>query len=410
MLRRSMMTKVFVLAVSMVLTGFTTNSSAQEKKESIKIGVTYEQTGFNGVQGRLFLRGIMAYVHKINKEGGILGKPVESIVIDDKSSPEQAVKNARDLIHAQKVDVIIQGINSASSLGVSQVGKAEKVPIFVNGTAEPIIMEKGHRYVFRMVFSSLAQSYGCAWYINKHWPDKKKIYIFGSDFVYGRTASADFLKYVNKFNPKAVVVGESWIKMGEIDYTSYIARLRSAKPDVAFTPIAASTTFWKQGKAAGLFDEVQVITPTWAINELVSLPKTDVPQGMVMDGTPWYWIDNPENTVFVNLIKELYKEPPTSCEYFGYINTMFVLEGIKKAQTTEKEKIVNALEGLTLNTPVGNVTIRQFDHQSTYPYYLGRVTWSDKYGYAILEEIERIRVEDSLPTQAEVEAARKKGN
>jgi branched-chain amino acid transport system substrate-binding protein len=210
-------------------------------------------------------------------------------------------------------------------------------------------------------------------------------------------------------NPNAVLVGESFVKITETDYSPYIAKLKGAKPDIAFTAWAAASSFVKQAKPAGVFDEIQVVNPAWVLGELVSWPKEDVPKGAILGGTPWYAINNPENAAFVDIIKNLFKLAPTDCEYFTYISTMFGLEAIKKAGTADKEKIVSVLEGLTLNTPVGKVTLRDFDHQSTYPFFLGRAAWSDQYGYGILENVERFSVEDALPTKAAVEAARKKG-
>lgn len=373
------------------------------KKEPVRLGVTLDQTGPFGVHGEPLIRGITACIQRVNKTGGVLGRPVETIILDEKSSPEQAVKNARDLIYTKNVDLIIEGINSAACQAASEVCKSAKVPLLINGQPTPLT----HRYVFRAIATSAAQSYGCAWYINKYWPDKKKIYVLAHDYLFGRWVSGDFMKRLQKFNPNTVLIGESWVKVGETDYSPYIARLRSVKPDVAFTPWAAASTFVRQATPTGVFKEVQVITPSWVLGELMDWPKADIPEGMVMDGTPWYAIDTPENSAFVNMIKELYNRPPNSCEYFGYVSTLFAIEAIKKAKTTNKEKIVDALEGLTLSTPVGPVTIRDFDHQSTYPYFLGRVTWSDKYGHGIIEGVERISAEKFLPTKAEVEAARK---
>ena len=396
-----------ILSLGMVFVGVTATVQAATKAEPIKIGVTVEQTGPMGMHGKPLIRGVQAYIHRVNKSGGVLGRPVEAIILDDKSSPAEAIKNVRDLIYNNKVDFIVQGINSASSLGVSEICRTAKVPIFCNGTTEAVTTEKGHRYVFRAIMSSTGQSYGAAWYIHKHWPDRKKFYILAHDFEFGRRVSSDFWKHMQKLNPNATLVGDSWIKLTEMDYSPYIAKLRGAKPEIALTVLAAASTFVKQAVPAGVYKEMQVVTSAWQLGELVSWPKSDVPVGAILAGTPWYGINNPENTAFVGLIKELFNTTPVDCDYYTYISTMFGLEAVRKAGTTDKEKIVDALEGLTLDTPVGKVTLRDFDHQSTHAYYMGRVAWSDKYGYGIIENPEQIPAADVLPTKAEVEAARK---
>jgi branched-chain amino acid transport system substrate-binding protein len=376
--------------------------------EPIKVGSTCELTGAQLVHATQLLKGIKTYIHKVNKEGGVLGRQVELVSLDDKSTPSEAVKNARDLIHTHKVDVIIQGMNSASSLGVSEVCRTAQVPVFINGTTEIATKDKGHRYVFRAIESSASPSYFGAKYINKHYPDKKKIYLIASDFEWGRRVSGDFWKYTQRFNPNATLVGESYVKIAETDYSPYIAKIKGVKPEVLFLGLTVTTPFLKLAKPVGLFRELAAISPGWNINEIVMLPKEDSPDGIVWGGTVYYAVDNPENRAFVQLTRELYNEYPYSMHYAGYMSAMFALEGMKKAGSTDKEKLVNALEGMMLSTPVGKVTLRDFDHQSTYPSFLGRVEWSDKNGYPMLENLDMFSTDEILPTKADVEAARKK--
>jgi branched-chain amino acid transport system substrate-binding protein len=343
----------------------------------------------------------------VNKAGGILGRTVETIILDDASSPEQAIKNVRDLINTHKVDFIIQGASSASALGVSEVCRTAKVPVFSNSMSESVTKDKGHRYIFRAILNGTGQAYSAAWYARKNWSDKKKFYILAHDFEYGRRVSADFWKSMQKMDTKAVLAGESFVKVTEVDYSPFIAKLKGAKPEVVFTAWGSLSSFVKQATPTGVFKQIQFINPGWEIAELARLPKTDVPEGMISGGTPWYAINSPENTAFVNTITELYKVKPFSAEYFGYTSAMFGLEAIRMAKTTDKEKMIDTLEGLTLNTPAGKVTLRKIDHQSTYPFYLGRVAWSDKYGQAILENVEKVPVEEGFPTKEEIEQARK---
>lgn len=402
--------QVLIAVVFFVSVGFTTKAFPQEKKKPVKIGVTIEETGPMGVHGVGLKRGIEAFVKKVNEEGGVLGRPVQAIILDDGSSPAQAVKNVRDLIYTHHVDFIIQGISSASGLAISQVCKTAKVPGFSEGTTIALTLSKGNRYIFRASESSRSQSYGGARYVFRHWPKARKFYILAHDFEFGHRMSHDFWMYLKKFDPKVVLLGKSFVKLNETDFSPYISRVLSAKPDVLFTAWAASTTWIKQAKPAGVFKAFHVIDPGWDLAELVSLPKSDVPTGLVTDGDPWYAIHNAENTAFVNYYKKLYNSAPVSTSYFAYVSAMFGIAAIRKAGTTDKEKVIDALEGLTLDTPVGKVTIRPFDHQSTWPSFLGRVGWSNKYGYAILHDVNRIDVSAALPTKAEVEAARRENN
>ncbi len=382
--------------------------AAEPAKEPIRIGVVAELTGVLQVQGTAVLRGIELYAEKANSAGGILGRRVEVIAVDDKTKPDEAVKNAIYLISTKKVDMIIRGASSDSSLAVSGVCKKEKVPMFASGGSGEITMRQGHRYVFRATFNTITQGRGGAQYIHDKFPDKKKFFFLGSDFEFGRSLKKEFWEWMKKLDPNVELLGEVWPKPSEGDFSNYIAAAVRAKPDILFYALARGTEFFKQGKPYGLYKTMKVISSGYHTDESFSWSKTDNPDGVFFDGPPYYAIDNPLNKEFVSHFRQKYSKPPgpSDADYFGYINTQFALEAIKRAGTVDKEKVIDALEGLTLDTPVGKVTIRAFDHQSTFPLYVGELGWDDTLNHPALKNVVRMSGEGLLPTAEEVKAAR----
>ncbi|MEI9475295.1 MAG: ABC transporter substrate-binding protein [Deltaproteobacteria bacterium] len=403
---------VLVSLVMIGLVGWGGTVIAAPAREPIKIGVTTEITGPLQVLGSGILRGIELYAEKANNTGGILGRRVEVISLDDKTRPDEAVKNATYLISTKKVDMIMRGASSDSTLAVSALCNKEKVPMFAMGGSGEITMSRGHRYIFRATFNTITQSKATAKYIFDKWPNMKKFFIVGHDYEFGRSLAKDFWEQMKKLKPDAEVLSEVWPKLSETDYSNYIAAAIRAKPEIVFLALGRGTEFYKQGKPYGLYKIAKVITPAYFVDESFSWAKADIPEGVVFDGPPYYAINNSLNKDFVNQFKQKYPKVapgPTPSDYFGYVSTLMALEAIKRAGTGDKEKMIDSLEGLTMDTPVGMVTIRAIDHQSTFPIYMGVLGWDDALKHAALKDVERISGEGLLPTAAEVQAARAKG-
>ena len=90
----------------------------------------------------------------------------------------------------------------------------------------------------------------------------------------------------------------------------------------------------------------------------------------------------------------------------GYNATYFLAEAIEKAGTTETEAVVDALEGLSLDTPTGRATIRAFDHQADPMLWVGTSTQSEEFPFPILVNLSAVAGSDVMLSVEEVEARR----
>ncbi|MGD8389696.1 MAG: ABC transporter substrate-binding protein, partial [Desulfobacteraceae bacterium] len=111
---------------------------------------------------------------------------------------------------------------------------------------------------------------------------------------------------------------------------------------------------------------------------------------------------------FVDKFKEAYGEPPGFPAFHGYITAHFIAQAYKKAGTMDTEKFIDAIEGLTIDSPVGPLEMRACDHQVKLPMYLGVTKMSEEYGVAISSEIETLSGDEILPTCEEIQKARGK--
>jgi branched-chain amino acid transport system substrate-binding protein len=80
----------------------------------------------------------------------------------------------------------------------------------------------------------------------------------------------------------------------------------------------------------------------------------------------------------------------------GYISVQFLAEAIKKAKSTDTMKVVKALEGLTINTPIGKQTMRAKDHQANRGQFWGTTAKVPEYPFPILRPVEYIPADNLM--------------
>ena len=377
--------------------------SQGKSDQPVRIGFIGEQSGPFSFFGTQTTRAIKLAATQANRQGGILGRKVEILDRDSKTSVNDAVRQARDLLFSQHVDFLMHSINSAECVPIANVARQAKTIMFSACANDNFPVAAG-KYAFRVPnIVTHTQGYAAADFVlDTLKPIGKRYYTLANDYAYGRLVVAAFRKRILERDRGAQFVGESWPKATENDLTPYITAILSAKPDIVFTALGVGVPFWQQSAPFGLSRKVQIVSPVWGgSDDLQALSKDAVPTGAILGGFPWYGIKGPVNGAFVNLSRDVYDKPPAAAAYLEYISFQALKAGIEKAKTTESEAVIRALEGLTFNSVVGPVTIRAFDHQGTTPLWLGTARWDPGLKLSFIADIHQLPTDRYLPTEAE---------
>ena len=399
-----------VIFLSVILLSVLCMLSVSQAANTIKVGIVDTYTGPATTFTNDVLDGFKLAVERINAQGGILGKKVEYTTRDEKFKPDIGLAMAKELILKEKVDILMGTINSATTLAISDFVKKEKVPFFVTfAKSEKIVGEKGHRYIFNM--NEHTEMAGRAAAIALAKKPYVKYWIAGDDYEYGHAIADAVWNNLKKLKPSVRKVGETWWKVGEADFTPYITQILAAKPDFIIVATGGSgmVNFQKAAKATGLSQKVPFYQHTATELSVLAPQGANAPEGVY--GTANYFFsypDTPENRAFVADFKKAYNRNPRIGALYGYMTAQFIAEGYKKAGKIDREKLVNALEGMTLNSPVGPLEIRKCDHQLLLPMYFGVTKKDPKYDFLIAGSIETIQGKDYVPSCQEVLKLRKK--
>ena len=321
-----------------------------------------------------YKKGMDLAIEEINGSGGVNGKKFELIVRDDNANPGDAVRAAEELLSREKVDILAGSFLSNIGLALADFAKQRKV-FFMAGEplTDKMVWQGGNRYTFRLRASTYMQ---VAMLVPEAVKMKKKRWaVVYPNYEYGQSAAATFKQLLKAAQPDVEFVGEQAPSLGKIEAGAVAQALADAKPDAIFNVLfgADLTKFVREGNTRGLFEGRDVVSLLTGEPEYLDALKDETPNGWVVTGYPWSTIDTPEHKAFLSAYQKRFGDYPRLGSIVGYTTIKAIAEGVKKAKSTETERLITAFRGLNFETPFGKVTFRAEDHQSTMGAYVGKI-------------------------------------
>ncbi|MFZ5540338.1 MAG: ABC transporter substrate-binding protein [Pseudomonadota bacterium] len=340
-------------------------------------------------------------VEEINAVGGVLGRKIEVISRDDNGNPGDAVRVAEELVSRENVHLLFGTFLSHIGLAVTDFAKQRKV-LFV--AAEPltdkITWQNGNRYTFRLRPSTYMQA---AMLVPEAAKLKKKRWaVVYPNYEYGQSAVSTFKQLLKAAQPDVEFVAEQAPALGRIDAGAVVQALADAKPDAIFNVTfgADLAKFVREGNTRGLFKDRVVFSLLTGEPEYLDPLKDEAPEGWWVTGYPWYAIKTPEHDAFLRAYQAKYKDYPRLGSVVGYTTVRAIADAIKRAGSTDTEKMIAAFKGLKTSSPFGPIVFRASDHQSTMGAYVGRTAVRD--GRGVMVDFRYIDGAAVLPSDAEV--------
>jgi branched-chain amino acid transport system substrate-binding protein len=360
--------------------GLTVSAPAQEV---IKIG---EINSYKAQPAFLepYKRGWEMAVDEINAQGGLLGKKLEVVSRDDNGTPGDAVRVAEELVTGENVVLLFGGFLSNTGLALSDYAKQHHVLYLA---AEPltdkIVWQDGNHYTYRLRPSTYMQ---VAMLVPEAVKLKKKRWaLVYPNYEYGQSAVATFKKLMKEAQPDIEFVSEQATPLGKLEAGPVVQALSDAKPDALFNVLFGADLgkFVREGNTRGLFEGRDVVSLLTGEPEYLDPLGAEAPVGWIVTGYPWYAINTPENTRFLEAYRKKYNDYPRLGSVVGYASVMSIAAALKKAGSVDTEKLITAFRGLEVNTPLGHIVYRPQDNQSTMGTYVGRTAVRDGKGVMV---------------------------
>jgi len=392
-----------LLATATLATVLAANVSASAQ-DTIKIGEINSYSGLPSFT-EPYRKGWQLALEQINAAGGVDGKKLEVISKDDGGKPADAVTAANELVANDGVAMLAGTFFSNIGLAVSDFAKQKKI-LFL--AAEPltdaITLAKGNRYTFRLRPSNYEQAAMLAEEAAKL-PAKKWATV-APNYEYGQSAVAVFKKLLSAKRPDIEWVGEQWPPQGKIDAGAVVEAIAKSEPDailnVTFGPDLVK--FVREGNTRGLFKGRSVVSFLTGEPEYLDPLKDESPEGWIVTGYPWNAVTIPDHAAFLKAYQEKYNDYPRLGSVVGYATLKAAAAILAKAKSTDSEKLVDAAEGIKVETPFGPVTFRKADHQSTLGTFVGKTALKD--GKGVMVDFRYCDGANYLPPESEVKALR----
>ncbi|NIN67250.1 MAG: ABC transporter substrate-binding protein [Anaerolineae bacterium] len=371
----------------------------------IKVGIVDAYTGPAAVYCEEALNGFMLALEEIHAAGDIT---IEYTTRDTKFEVDTGLAVARELVMMEEVDILVGTISSGVALAVSEYAKEEQIPLIVwISKSENITGAQGHRYVF----STGENTYmaGKAGGVALSQQPYTKYWIGGDDYEYGHAIADAAWRNLQALNPNVELLGESWWTVGEPDLVPYLTAIQAAEPDAVIfaTGGASMANIMKAIHSTGMAEKFPIWIHTATDHAVLSRLGEEAPVGVMgtMDYL-FYYPETEEHMAFVEAYEAAYGHPPGFPALHGYITGHFIAEALRQAGTVDREAFIDALEGLTVSSPVGPIEMRACDHQAVLPIYMGVTAKSPDYDFLIATDIVTLPGPDVMPTCEEIAAAR----
>ena len=355
---------IFVLILATICT-----PSLGESAEPIKMLALDPLSGVMKDIGDRYQLGIKFAVEEINSGGGLLGRPIKMFYDDSQVKPDIAARKAIRYITEEKVEFIMTGTGTHVGKAMAQVAEKEKVIMLNYGAAGDELTGKDFTpYHFRVALSTGQQSGALAAYFAN--TPYKKYYLLCQDYAFGHDVAEAFKRAMNKFKPGWKLVGEDYHPLGAKDLGPYISKVIASEADVLITGNWGSDiqVLLKQGAGLGLKAKVG----NYFLSDPVALPAIgDAAIGNITAEIYMLTEDTAQNKAFIERWKKRKMAPEHPYPAFvigkSYQAFMFMVEAIKKANSTKAEDVIKAWEGMSYDALVGRMTMRACDHQVVTP-------------------------------------------
>jgi len=341
-----------ILLLVFVLSIFTVSFASS--KNVIKIGVDLELSQAVAQYGQKELEGIRLAIDEINKKGGIGGKKIELVVIDNKSDKTEAQNVATKLAVRENVLAILGPATSGATKSAAVAATKHKVPIISpSATDDAVTVDektgKTKTYVFRTCFNDSFQGNIMANFALKTLKAKKAAIIYDATSDYSKGLLKNFKNTFEKGGGK--VIAQEAFGKGEQDFSSILTKIRAKKPDVLFAPVYYDEAglIIKQARELGMnipilgadgFDDPKVVEKAGKKNANnvffsahYSTQDTDV-----------------KVQEFIKKFKAKYNQEPNAFAALGYDLGYFIADALKRANlkfdsvAKDRERLKAAIE------------------------------------------------------------------
>jgi len=351
---------------------------AVQAGDTIKVGVLHSLSGSMAISETTLKDTVLMMVEEQNKQGGLLGKQLEAVVVDPASNWPMFAEKARELLTTEEVDVIFGSWTSVS--------RKSALPVLeeLNGLMFYPVQYEGEESSKNIFYTGAApnqQAIPAVDYLMNDLEVERWV-LAGTDYVYPRTTNKILKAYLKSKGVADKDIMVNYTPFSHSDWQSIVSDVKkfgsAGKKTAVVSTINgdANVPFYKELANQGVTSEnIPVIAFSVGEEELSGI-DTGPLVGHMAAWNYFQSVESDKNDAFVNQWKSFIKDDkrvtndPMEATYIGF--NMWA-KAVAKAGTTDVDSVEKAMVGVTVDNLSGGTSVMNKNHHITKPVLIGEI-------------------------------------
>mgnify|MGYP006193193187 CR=1 FL=1 len=317
----------------------------------IKIAMVVPTTGPLTQYGDMVKEGVNTAVEMANAAGGVNGKKIELVSVDDACEPKQGPVAANRVVNA-KIGYVIGPVCSGASIAAAPIYNNEGVVVVTPSATSPALTDgKNYHFIFRTIGRDDQQGPAAAKFILEK-AKPKKVAVLHDKQSYGQGIASSVRDDLKKAGVEVALF--EGINAGDSDYSAVITKLKSAGVDFiyygGYHPELG--LLLRQSAEKGL--SAKFMGPEGVGNKEISAIAGPASEGLLVT-LPKSFDQDPRNKALVDAFKAKNEDSSGPFVFPAYAAVQVIAEGITKAGDTDTAKVAAALRANSFDTPTGTL-------------------------------------------------------
>ncbi len=368
--------------------------------ETVRIGLLLPPHSSGTGAEVAYLRGAEIAAAEVNAREGRQGTQIHLFIQRGFYLERKDLNSLKTLLLEERVHFLMGALPREEILSVSRMVQGNKTPFLVfpaDFMASPSTGEEPPNLIWISPAPEAFQR--AAVRVLSQFP-QRRMYLLARDSKNGRAWGKYFWEEMARLKPDALRAGEAFLPPQIDDYAPYIQKVLSADTEVCLSHLGVKEwlTFFQAARMDAYFKKVTHFELESGNLESLSALTRKVPERIWgISAFPFWALEGKEALEFVFKYKKNINSYPSLAALSGYVSIYALFDSARKSGSLEPEKVVGTLENLTLRTPVGQMRIRNTDHRTIWPIWVGSIQSTSDYPFPILGDLKSLGPESFSP-------------
>ena len=358
--------------------------------QQIRVGLLLSKAYPGSSSNLSYLRGAEMAVAELNSKEGRQGLQILLMIHEGPYGSEKDLNALQELVVEGRLHFLMGALQNSEILPVSRLARTYRLPLMVFPKDFMEAPSTGEEPVNLFWISPAPEAFQRAAVRTVAQFSQKRYFLIARDSPVGRSWGKYFWEELKRMKPAAQGVGELFLSPNTEDYGPFIQTILSANSEICLSYLGPKgwIHFAKRAKKIGYFRKISHFElDSGDLDSLMAIKRENLEGIWGTSAFPFWALGWKETHDFINQYRKKNKGYPDLNALSAFISVHAIQASLKKAGGHDFDKLIAALQGLTLPTPVGSLAIRKSDNRALWPIWCGMTKVTPDYPFAILTDL-----------------------